>query len=74
MLGFAPSSNEYKVLVYNFGFGVKSSEVELGVYSLKDQQWKIKPDRTNVLRWYSSFKYGTQRVFCIGTLYWFGYD
>ncbi|KNA15600.1 hypothetical protein SOVF_096750 [Spinacia oleracea] len=77
ILGFAPSSNEYKVLACKFSGRHNSEnlrEATIAVYSLNDHQWRIKPNCwTNIWRVGPvDVVYGIQRVFCGGALYWIG--
>ncbi|XP_021866237.2 F-box/kelch-repeat protein At3g23880-like [Spinacia oleracea] len=77
ILGFAPSSNEYKVFACKFSGRFSSENLEeatIAVYSLNDRQWRVKPNCwTNIWSWGRvDLTDGKRRVFCGGVLYWIG--
>ncbi|XP_057549525.1 F-box/kelch-repeat protein At3g23880-like [Amaranthus tricolor] len=48
-LGFVPSSYDYRVLVFREDKKGERLEVEMAIYSLRENRWKVKPNWVNVL-------------------------
>ncbi|XP_074265207.1 putative F-box protein At5g47300 [Silene latifolia] len=79
--GFAPNSNDYKVVAISsqWSLGTDGGNVCFAVYTLSDQQWSLRNDDFNMSYPYYSRMFS--RYCCPqtgfnfqGALYWIGYD
>ncbi|XP_074265383.1 F-box/kelch-repeat protein At3g06240-like [Silene latifolia] len=81
IIGFAPNSNDYKVVAIEFGKGQADDMHVIVVYTLSDQQWTVKNNKLNVdfpyvkplLKGYSD-RYKSNATYFKGEAHWLGND
>ncbi|KAL2936079.1 hypothetical protein RDABS01_019197 [Bienertia sinuspersici] len=68
LLGFAPSSKDYKVVFFKL---FDMAFVGIAIYSLHDHHWRVKHNRIQVPQWcFEEFQLIRGVVFAQGTVYW----
>ncbi|XP_074265227.1 F-box/kelch-repeat protein At3g06240-like [Silene latifolia] len=83
IFGFAPNSNDYKVVAIEFGKGQadETTKIHVAVYTLSDQQWTVRNNKLNIdfpyvkrlLKGYSH-KYKSNATYFKGEAHWLGKD